>query len=88
MLDDSDDFSNSSSNSSTSDESQTPATPLEEQQTQQAQQPQQPQQLEEAANVRAPPGKWYYVSDSRVQEVSEDTALKAQAYLLFYERIY
>ncbi|KRG06921.1 ubiquitin carboxyl-terminal hydrolase 45 isoform X2 [Drosophila mojavensis] len=43
---------------------------------------------EEAANVKAPPGKWYYVSDSRVQEVSEDAALKAQAYLLFYERIY
>ncbi|XP_016038181.2 ubiquitin carboxyl-terminal hydrolase 16 [Drosophila simulans] len=81
-LDDSDDFSNSSSNSSTSDESHAPATPLEEQQTQQT------QQLEEAANVSAPPGKWYYVSDSRVQEVSEDTALKAQAYLLFYERIY
>ncbi|XP_055683894.1 ubiquitin carboxyl-terminal hydrolase 45 [Lutzomyia longipalpis] len=39
-------------------------------------------------NVEAPPGKWYYVSDSRVQEVSEDAALKSQAYLLFYERIY
>uniref|UniRef100_A0A1L8DTN2 Ubiquitin carboxyl-terminal hydrolase n=1 Tax=Nyssomyia neivai TaxID=330878 RepID=A0A1L8DTN2_9DIPT len=38
--------------------------------------------------VDAPPGKWYYVSDSRVQEVSEDVALKSQAYLLFYERIY
>ncbi|KAH8414829.1 hypothetical protein KR215_006041 [Drosophila sulfurigaster] len=43
---------------------------------------------DEAANVQAPPGKWYYVSDSRVQEVSEEAALKAQAYLLFYERIY
>lgn len=43
---------------------------------------------EEAAHVQAPPGKWYYVSDSRVQEVSEAAALKAQAYLLFYERIY
>lgn len=43
---------------------------------------------EEAANVQPPPGKWYYVSDSRVQEVSEEAALKAQAYLLFYERIY
>ncbi|EDX01119.2 ubiquitin carboxyl-terminal hydrolase 16 [Drosophila yakuba] len=83
-MDDSDDFSNSSSNSSTSDESHAPATPLEEQLPQQSQQ----QQQEEAANVHAPPGKWYYVSDSRVQEVSEDTALKAQAYLLFYERIY
>ncbi|XP_017054947.1 ubiquitin carboxyl-terminal hydrolase 16 [Drosophila ficusphila] len=77
-MDDSDDFTNSSSNSSTSDECNAPTTPLEEQQPPQ----------EEAAHVRAPPGKWYYVSDSRVQEVSEDTALKAQAYLLFYERIY
>lgn len=72
-MDDSDDFS--SSNSSTSDDGNA-ETPLDE------------QQQEEAANVQAPPGKWYYVSDSRVQEVSEDTALKAQAYLLFYERIY
>ncbi|XP_016982454.1 ubiquitin carboxyl-terminal hydrolase 45 [Drosophila rhopaloa] len=77
-MDDSDDFTNSSSNSSTSDEGNSLATPLEEQLTLQ----------EEAAHVQAPPGKWYYVSDSRVQEVSEDTALKAQAYLLFYERIY
>uniref|UniRef100_A0A6B2EKH2 Ubiquitin carboxyl-terminal hydrolase n=1 Tax=Phlebotomus kandelakii TaxID=1109342 RepID=A0A6B2EKH2_9DIPT len=38
--------------------------------------------------VEPPPGKWYYVSDSRVQEVSEDVVLKSQAYLLFYERIY
>lgn len=36
----------------------------------------------------APPGKWFHVSDSRVQEVSEDTVLNAQAYLLFYERIF
>lgn len=36
----------------------------------------------------SPPGKWYHVSDSRVQEVSEDTVLNAQAYLLFYERIF
>ncbi|KAH8289790.1 hypothetical protein KR054_011106 [Drosophila jambulina] len=63
----------SSSNSSASDEApQEEALPQEE----------------EAAHVQAPPGKWYYVSDSRVQEVSEDSALKAQAYLLFYERIY
>ncbi|EDV95278.1 ubiquitin carboxyl-terminal hydrolase 45 [Drosophila grimshawi] len=47
-----------------------------------------PGEPDEAANVQAPPGKWYYVSDSRVQEVSEEAALKAQAYLLFYERIY
>lgn len=33
------------------------------------------------------PGKWYYVSDSRVQAISEKEVLNAQAYLLFYERI-
>ncbi|XP_055390274.1 ubiquitin carboxyl-terminal hydrolase 45 [Condylostylus longicornis] len=43
---------------------------------------------EEQINIEAPPGKWYYVSDSRVQEVLESAVLKAQAYLLFYERIY
>lgn len=35
-----------------------------------------------------PPGKWYYVSDSHVREMSEDSVLKAQAYILFYERIF
>lgn len=35
-----------------------------------------------------PQGKWYYVSDSHVREVGEDTVLKAQAYILFYERIF
>lgn len=35
-----------------------------------------------------PQGKWYYVSDSHVREVGEETVLKAQAYILFYERIY
>ncbi|KAG4068319.1 hypothetical protein HA402_007839 [Bradysia odoriphaga] len=39
-------------------------------------------------DVAPPPGKWYYVSDSHVQEASEDRVLNAQAYLLFYERIY
>ncbi|XP_026847052.1 ubiquitin carboxyl-terminal hydrolase 45 isoform X2 [Drosophila persimilis] len=79
-MNDSDDFTNSSSNSSTSEEFNTNPNGLGP--------GQQDKQEEEAANVQAPPGKWYYVSDSRVQEVSEDTALKAQAYLLFYERIY
>ena len=32
-------------------------------------------------------GRWFHVSDSSVQEVQEDKVLKAQAYLLFYERI-
>ncbi|XP_055910478.1 ubiquitin carboxyl-terminal hydrolase 16 isoform X2 [Eupeodes corollae] len=42
----------------------------------------------EEPNITPPPGKWYYVSDSRVQEATEQQVLTAQAYLLFYERIY
>lgn len=39
--------------------------------------------------VPAPPeGKWYYVSDSHVMEVTEERVKNAQAYLLFYERTY
>ncbi|KAL3274689.1 hypothetical protein HHI36_016067 [Cryptolaemus montrouzieri] len=34
-----------------------------------------------------PTGKWYYISDSYVSEVTEAKVLEAQAYLLFYERI-
>lgn len=37
--------------------------------------------------AESPPGKWYYVSDSSVTEVTEEKVLLAQAYLLFYERI-
>ena len=33
-------------------------------------------------------GTWFYVSDTHVVEVTEAKVLKAQAYLLFYERIY
>lgn len=40
-----------------------------------------------ASVVEQPPGRWYYVSDSRVSEVDENTVLQSQAYLLFYERI-
>lgn len=43
---------------------------------------------QEEPSHEAPPGKWYYVSDSHVREVSEDSVLKAQAYILFYERIF
>lgn len=39
------------------------------------------------STVEPPPGKWYYVSDSMVSEVTEEKVLRAQAYLLFYERI-
>lgn len=35
-----------------------------------------------------PPGRWYHISDSRVNEVTEASVERAQAYLLFYERIY
>ncbi|XP_052241932.1 ubiquitin carboxyl-terminal hydrolase 45-like isoform X2 [Dreissena polymorpha] len=35
-----------------------------------------------------PPGRWYHISDARVNEVTEATVERAQAYLLFYERIY
>lgn len=39
-------------------------------------------------DVDPPPGRWYYVSDSHVRETTEKNALSAQAYLLFYERIF
>ncbi|XP_022822583.1 ubiquitin carboxyl-terminal hydrolase 16 isoform X3 [Spodoptera litura] len=42
---------------------------------------------EGASAAEPPPGKWYFVSDSMVSEVSEEKVLRAQAYLLFYERI-
>ncbi|CAK1550366.1 unnamed protein product [Leptosia nina] len=38
-------------------------------------------------SAEAPSGRWFYVSDSMVSEVSEEKVLRAQAYLLFYERI-
>jgi hypothetical protein len=47
-----------------------------------AQQQQEQQQLPEPTAR-----KWFHVSDSNVSETSEDKVLKAQAYLLFYERI-
>ena len=31
--------------------------------------------------------KWYYISDSHVAAVDEDKVRKAQAYVLFYERV-
>ncbi|KAI5692640.1 hypothetical protein M8J75_001704 [Diaphorina citri] len=39
------------------------------------------------AYVKTSSGQWYYASDSRVNPVSEDRVLKAEAYLLFYHRI-
>nr|CAD7406373.1 unnamed protein product [Timema cristinae] len=46
-------------------------------------------QLGQDAELPEPPaGRWFHVSDSRVNEVSEERVLKSPAYLLFYERIY
>lgn len=42
---------------------------------------------DENSEPTAPPGKWYYVSDSQVSVATESRVLRAQAYLLFYERI-
>uniref|UniRef100_A0A8W7PSV7 Ubiquitin carboxyl-terminal hydrolase n=1 Tax=Anopheles coluzzii TaxID=1518534 RepID=A0A8W7PSV7_ANOCL len=47
-----------------------------------------PQARPAAEEVETPPGKWYCVSDSYVREVTEESVLKVQAYLLFYERIF
>ncbi len=40
----------------------------------------------EGGEIQPPSGRWFYISDSRVNEVSEATVLKCQAYMLFYER--
>ncbi|KAL3883146.1 hypothetical protein ACJMK2_029439 [Sinanodonta woodiana] len=40
------------------------------------------------SSIMVPPGRWFHISDSRVNEVTEATVERAQAYLLFYERIY
>jgi len=42
---------------------------------------------EEANYSFKPPKRWFHASDTSVTEVSEEKVLKAQAYLLFYERI-
>lgn len=38
-------------------------------------------------DLAAQDNRWFYVSDSSVNEVSQAKVLKAQAYLLFYERV-
>ena len=43
---------------------------------------------ERSAESLIPQGHWFHVSDSRINVVTEATVLKAQAYLLFYERIW
>ncbi|XP_049854422.1 ubiquitin carboxyl-terminal hydrolase 45 isoform X1 [Schistocerca gregaria] len=42
----------------------------------------------EGGTFTPPPGRWYYVSDSRVREVEEEVVMRSQAYMLFYERIW
>lgn len=46
------------------------------------------QVVEYSGSAKAPAGKWYFVSDSRVSEVGEERVLRSQAYLLFYERFW
>ena len=36
---------------------------------------------------QTPPVQWFYVSDSEVHSVPEETVLSAEASLLFYEKI-
>ncbi|XP_013105568.1 ubiquitin carboxyl-terminal hydrolase 16 [Stomoxys calcitrans] len=91
---DSDDFSNSCSSSSDSSNTSSSSEPEE------SSIPPSPMSpcpnetagavggIDETINVQVPMGKWYYVSDSRVSDASESEVLNAQAYLLFYERIY
>lgn len=91
---DSDDFSNSCS--SNSDTSNTSSSSEPEESSSVPPSPTSPSHdtagavggYEEASHVQMPMGKWYYVSDSRVTDASENEVLNAQAYLLFYERIY
>ncbi|XP_023300544.2 ubiquitin carboxyl-terminal hydrolase 45 [Lucilia cuprina] len=76
------DSSNTSSSSEPEESSSTPQSPAHDSTAGAA------GGYEEASNVQMPLGKWYYVSDSRVTDASESEVLNAQAYLLFYERIY
>ncbi|XP_012938605.1 ubiquitin carboxyl-terminal hydrolase 45 isoform X2 [Aplysia californica] len=45
-------------------------------------------ETEARAEALVAPGRWFHISDSRVNEVTETEVLKAQAYLLFYERTF
>jgi hypothetical protein len=50
--------------------------------------PSQSTQEDNSGSAKAPTGKWFFVSDSRVSEVGEERVLRSQAYLLFYERFW
>ena len=43
--------------------------------------------IESQSQSQSQSGKWYYISDTSVTEVTEEKVLKCQAYLLFYERV-
>lgn len=85
---DSDDFSNSGSSSDTTNTSSSEPDESSSSPHSPAHDAGAAGGYEEASNVQMPLGKWYYVSDSRVTDASESEVLNAQAYLLFYERIY
>ncbi|EDV25225.1 uncharacterized protein TRIADDRAFT_25064 [Trichoplax adhaerens] len=40
------------------------------------------------SDLRCQPGAWYHVSDLHVSKASENQVLKAQAYILFYKRLF
>ncbi|KAK3603703.1 hypothetical protein CHS0354_023309 [Potamilus streckersoni] len=40
------------------------------------------------SEIMVPSGQWFHISDSHVSKVTEATVKHAQAYMLFYERIY
>lgn len=44
--------------------------------------------VDEIFNEMAKNSKWYYASDSSISLVNEKQVFNAEAYLLFYERIY
>jgi len=50
-------------------------------------QPQKPGAANAMSSSGAYHGRWYYISDSSVREVTEADVIACQAYILFYERI-
>ncbi|KAF0303100.1 Ubiquitin carboxyl-terminal hydrolase 16 [Amphibalanus amphitrite] len=65
-------------------EGEDPAAAPQESQTDQKQPASEP---ETEPEPQPEAGRWFYVSDTHVTEVTLDKVLKAQAYMLFYERI-
>ncbi len=42
--------------------------------------------VQNGSNVNEETDRWFYISDSHVSEVNVSKVLKAQAYILFYQR--